>query len=186
MADSGPQKFTKLHFWVVFRSEQTVSFLCSHFFRSLRSYSRIKKKLRHHPLRYQMCCRDWQNWPTVNYQTDTMQQLTNLFLLAHLLSLSAGLRVIANGLGLPVYGAEENVVDYAQLAVDKKAALPSQVRPGNMLVLIFFLFSSPSARLQHLMLCSPPSYSFNFSGSRGILGFHSLCWVGKTTYSNYR
>ena len=119
-------------------------------------------------------------------KTETMQFVTNLFLLAHLLSLSAGLRVIANGLGLPVYGAEENVVDYAQLAVDKKAALPSQVRPSNMLVLIFFLFSSPSARLQHLMLCSPPSYSFNFSGSRGILGFHSLCWVGKTTYSNYR
>ena len=112
-----------------------------------------------------------------------MQLLTNLFLLAHLLSLSAGLRVIGNGLGLPVYGAEENVVDYALLAVDKKAALPSQVRPD---ILIFFLFSSPSARLQRLMLCSPPSSSFNFSGSRGILGFHSLCWVGKTTYSNYR
>ena len=57
-----------------------------------------------------------------------MQLLTNLFLLAHLLSLSAGLRVIANGLGLPVYGAEENVVDYALLSVDTKAALPSQVQ----------------------------------------------------------
>ena len=59
---------------------------------------------------------------------DTMQLLTNLFVLAQQLSPTAGLRVIGNGLGLPVYGAEENVVDYAQLAVDKKAALPSQVQ----------------------------------------------------------
>ena len=54
--------------------------------------------------------------------------LENLFLLAHLLSLTSGLRVIANGLGFPVYGPEENVVDYAILAVDKKAALPNQVQ----------------------------------------------------------
>ena len=59
---------------------------------------------------------------------DTMQLLTNLFVLAQQLSLTSGLRVIDNGLGLPVYGPEENVVDYALLAVDKKAALPSQVQ----------------------------------------------------------
>ena len=59
---------------------------------------------------------------------DTMQLLKNLFVLAQQLSLTSGLRVIDNGLGLPVYGPEENVVDYALLAVDKKAALPSQVR----------------------------------------------------------
>ena len=56
-----------------------------------------------------------------------MQLFTNLFLLAHQISLIAGLRVIDNGLGLPVYGAEENIVDYALLASDQKAALPSQV-----------------------------------------------------------
>ena len=54
--------------------------------------------------------------------------LANLFLLAHLLTLTSGLRVIANGIGLPVYGFEENVVDYALLALDKKAALPNQVQ----------------------------------------------------------
>ena len=60
---------------------------------------------------------------------DIMQLLTNLFLLAHQLGLTSGLRVIDNGLGLPVYGSEENVVaDYALLAIDKKAALPSQVQ----------------------------------------------------------
>ena len=56
-----------------------------------------------------------------------MQVLTNLFLLAHQLKLISGLRVIDNGLGLAAYGAEENIVDYALLATDQKAALPSQV-----------------------------------------------------------
>ena len=57
-----------------------------------------------------------------------MQLSKNLILLAHQLGLTSGLRVIDNGLGLPVYGSEENVVDYALLAIDKKAALPSQVQ----------------------------------------------------------
>ena len=56
-----------------------------------------------------------------------MQLVTNLFLLAQQLSLTSGLRVIDNGLGLPAYGPEERVVDYALLAADQKAALPSQV-----------------------------------------------------------
>ena len=58
-----------------------------------------------------------------------MQLLANLFLLAiaHQVSLISGLRVIDNGLGLPVYDSEESIVDYALLASDQKAALPSQV-----------------------------------------------------------
>ena len=56
-----------------------------------------------------------------------MQLLTNLFLLAHQLNPISGLRVIDNGVGLAAYGAEENIVDYALLATDQKAALPSQV-----------------------------------------------------------
>ena len=59
---------------------------------------------------------------------DTMQLLTNLFLLAHQLSLTSGLRVIDNGLGLAAYGPEENVVDYALLAAGTKATLPRQVQ----------------------------------------------------------
>ena len=59
---------------------------------------------------------------------DTMQLLTNLFVLAQQLSLTSGLRVIDNGLGLPVYGPEENIVDYALLADDQIAAFPSQVQ----------------------------------------------------------
>ena len=32
-----------------------------------------------------------------------------------------------NGLGLPLYGVEERVVDYAALAVDQNATLPGDV-----------------------------------------------------------
>ena len=65
------------------------------------------------------------------FNSDIMQLLANLFLLAHQLSLTSGLRVIGNGLGLPAYGVEENVVDFSLLAADRKAALPSQVQPIN-------------------------------------------------------
>ena len=56
-----------------------------------------------------------------------MQLLTNLFFLAHQLKITSGLRVLDNGLGPAVFGEEEGVVDYALLAFDQKAALPSQV-----------------------------------------------------------
>ena len=57
----------------------------------------------------------------------SMQALTNLFLFSHQLCLTSGLRVLDNGLGFAVYGSEESIGDYALLASDKKAALPSQV-----------------------------------------------------------
>ena len=59
--------------------------------------------------------------------TPTMQ--LSIFLLAQQLSaIISALRVLENGLGLPVYGAEETIVDYALLADDQKATLPSQVQ----------------------------------------------------------
>ena len=57
-----------------------------------------------------------------------MQVLANLFILAYQLKATFGLRMIDNGLGLPLYGAEETIVDYALLADDQKGALPSQVQ----------------------------------------------------------
>ena len=61
-------------------------------------------------------------------KTDIMQLLVNLFFfLAHQRSLTSGLRVIDNGLGLPVNDSEASIVDYAQLAADQNAALPNQV-----------------------------------------------------------
>ena len=57
-----------------------------------------------------------------------MKLLTNLFLLAHQLRATSSLRVIDNGLGVRVLGAEETMVDYALLVDDHKADLPSQVQ----------------------------------------------------------
>ena len=81
-------------------------------------------------------------------KTVIMQLLVNLILLAiaHQLSLTSGLRVIDNGLGLPVYGSEERVVNYALLAADTKAALPSQLQT---LLILFTFFSD-----HHLLVCN--------------------------------
>ena len=57
-----------------------------------------------------------------------MQLLKNLIFLAHKLQMTSGLRGLDNGLGPAVFGAEEGVIDYALLAKDQKAALPSQVQ----------------------------------------------------------
>ena len=63
------------------------------------------------------------------FKTNTMQLMANLFLLAHQLETTFGLQVIDSGLGHSVHGAEETViVDYALLADDQKATLPSQVQ----------------------------------------------------------
>ena len=67
---------------------------------------------------------------------DIMQLLTNLCLLSHQLILASGLRVIDSGLGPHVY-REKNVVDYALLAADSKAALPSKVQAICYLLLYF-------------------------------------------------
>ena len=58
----------------------------------------------------------------------TMQMFPHLFLIAHQLKTTLGLKLIDNGLGLPVFGAEEAIVDFALLAGDKKATLPSKVQ----------------------------------------------------------
>ena len=72
--------------------------------------------------------------------------LTNLILLAHQLGLTFALRVIDNGLGLPVYNVP--LVDYAFLAADKKAALPSQVQQAMR------HFGYFSCSVHHLLVCN--------------------------------
>ena len=76
-----------------------------------------------------------------------MRLLFNLFFLAHQLSLTSGVRVIDNGLGLAVYGSEDTMVDFALLAADTKASLPKQVQAESHFLMIHRLFSSPFARL---------------------------------------
>ena len=64
-----------------------------------------------------------------------MQLLVNVFFFAQHLRTTSGLRVIDNGLGALVWGAEEKIVDYALLAADQKATLPSQVQTSAVVIL---------------------------------------------------
>ena len=82
-------------------------------------------------------------WPGFN----RMQLFTNLFLLSHQLCLTSGLRVLDNGLGLPGNN-EESIVDYALLASDQKAALPSQVQKPNQ------WWNFAYFAVHHLLVCS--------------------------------
>ena len=56
-----------------------------------------------------------------------MQFQIYLYFLAKQHYLASALQVIDNGIGPAVYGAEDMMVDYAYLADDQNAALPSQV-----------------------------------------------------------
>ena len=71
-----------------------------------------------------------------------------VFFLSSQLRSSSGLKTIDNGVGPIIWGAEEKVVDYAVLAEDETAALPSQVTFFLFLVSVFFfsLQSVPQQR----------------------------------------
>ena len=72
-------------------------------------------------------CREWQKYQS-SLKTETMQFLMNSFILAFQVRTISGLRVIDNGVGPLVFGAEETIVDFALLAADQKATLPGQVQ----------------------------------------------------------
>ena len=57
-----------------------------------------------------------------------MQFLMNSFILAYQVRTISGLRVIDNGVGPLVFGAEETIVDFALLAADQKATLPPRCK----------------------------------------------------------
>ena len=97
----------------------------------------------------QMCFAEWQKYQSF-LKTETMQFLMNSFILAYQVRTISGLRVIDNGVGPLVFGAEETIVDFALLAADQKATLPSQVQ--TFYNFEFPRLSSPSARLQLRML----------------------------------
>ena len=71
-----------------------------------------------------------------------MQFLANLFTVAHQLGTTSCLSVLDSGLGFPVYGAADKIVDYA-------ATLPSQVIWSFELVFSFELTSS----VHNLLVC---------------------------------
>ena len=56
-----------------------------------------------------------------------MQLLIYIIPLLQQNCITTALRVIENGLGLPIFMEEEIMFDFAILADDQKAALPSQV-----------------------------------------------------------
>ena len=61
-----------------------------------------------------------------------------VFFLSSQLRSSSGLKTIDNGVGPIIWGAEEKVVDYAVLADDETAALPSQVTTFSVFNFCFF------------------------------------------------
>ena len=56
-----------------------------------------------------------------------VKTLAHLLLFVHQSCLTSAQKVIENGHGLAVLGAEDKIVDYAELVVDEQANLPSQV-----------------------------------------------------------
>ena len=92
-----------------------------------------------------------------------MQFFANLFLLAHQLRTTIGLRVLDNGIGPPLYGAEGSIVDYALLDGDQKEILPSQVQ-----AFCFYLLFP----VHHLLVCN-----FNcFVDNHPLLSTSSQIW----------
>ena len=59
--------------------------------------------------------------------SDTDMIVKVYLLLLHQAWITSAQKVIGNGLGFAVLGAEELIVDYAELADDEQANLPSQV-----------------------------------------------------------
>ena len=96
-------------------------------------------------------------------------------------------KVIGNGLGFSVLGAEELIVDYAELAADKEANLPSQVCLTLGLLAFTCISSSLYARLLLWMLLQMQFASSNFSVS---LELHGLIFAWMLTanprYLRYR
>ena len=79
---------------------------------------------------------------------------------AHQLIPTSALVVIDNGVGPAAYGTEESIVDYALLAADQNAALPSQV--SFLIMKNNHLISEPSNSVTEFQftICSsafPPS-----------------------------
>ena len=82
---------------------------------------------------------------------ESMHELVKLFFLALQLRTIFGLRVIDNGLGPLVFGAEENIVDFALLAADRKATLPSQVQAFCLIQVSKFELCYS---VHHLLVCN--------------------------------
>ena len=99
--------------------------------------------------KWKLLCRDWPNQRIGQFSKTETIRLLNLFILAHQLGTTSGLRVLDNGHGFPVYGAADKIVDYAVLGADHKATLPSQVNWSFEFVFSFELTCS----VHNLLVC---------------------------------
>ena len=99
--------------------------------------------------------------------------------------LTSAQKVIGNGHGIAIAGAEEKIVDYAELAVDEQANLPSQVFQN--LGLIVIISSSLYARLLRRVLSQIQFVSSNSYASPGLHGsIYAWILTSPPRYLRYR
>ena len=84
--------------------------------------------------------------------------LLPILIISQPLSLTIGLRVIDNGLGLAAYGTEDKVVDHAHLNADQKATLPRQVLQKSIMHQILLL-ETPCPSVCWLVHCYPTIFT---------------------------
>ena len=116
-----------------------------------------------------------------------VKTLAHLLLFVHQSCLTSAQKVIENGHGLAVLGAEDKIVDYAELVVDEQANLPSQVFQNLGLPAYLNIFSSPYALLWRRALSQIQFVSSNFSGGLELHG-STFAWIqtANPRYLRYR
>ena len=86
-----------------------------------------------------------------------VKTLARLLLFVHQSCLTSAQKVIENGHGFAVLGAEDKIVDYAELVVDEQANLPSQVFQNLGLPALISIFS-----VHHMLFyCDERSHKYN-------------------------
>ena len=125
--------------------------------------------------------------PSENLSDSEMivKALPHLLLLVQQSCLTSAQKVIGNGHGIAIAGAEEKIVDYAELAVDEQANLPSQVFQN--LDLIVIISSSLYARLLRRVLSQIQFVSSNSYASPGLHGsIYAWILTSPPRYLRYR
>ena len=114
-----------------------------------------------------------------------VKALPHLLLLVQQSCLTSAQKVIGNGHGIAIAGAEEKIVDYAELAVDEQANLPSQVFQN--LGSIVIISSSLYARLLRRVLSQIQFVSSNSYASPGLHGsIYAWILTSPPRYLRYR
>ena len=116
-----------------------------------------------------------------------VKTLAHLLLFVHQSCLTSAQKVIENGHGFAVLGAEDKIVDYAELVVDEQANLPSQVFQNLGLHAYLNIFSSPYALLLRRALSQMQFVSFKSYVSLGLHGsIYAWIQTPNLQYSRYR